>query len=269
MEKRIKYRGTDLVYSDLGKGSCIVLLHGYLESGRIWQSFIEHFPEGFRFIIPDLPGHGDSGSWDTVHTMDEVAGAVQAILEAEGISKVFLAGHSMGGYVAMAFADLFPDRLSGYALVHSTPFADTKEKRDNRDREISLVLCGKKRQIVMVNIPKAFATENLDRMSRQVERLKHMALICPDDGIIALLNGMKERPDRTKVLQNPELPLLLIGGMKDNYIPVEVFDKLVTLAPHARVVRLEKSGHMGFMEEPEHVIRAFVEMLGTTSDSFV
>ena len=263
MQKRIKYRGTDLVYSDLGEGACIVLLHGYLERGKIWQSFIEHFNGEFRFIIPDLPGHGDSGSWDTVHTMDEVAGAVHAILEAEGTGKVFLAGHSMGGYVTIAFADLFPEKLSGYALVHSTPFADTKEKRDNRDREISLVLRGKKRQIVMVNIPKAFATQNLDRMHRQVERLKHMALICPDDGIIALLNGMKERPDRSKVLQNPELPLLLIGGMKDNYIPVEVFDKLVALAPHARVLRLEESGHMGFMEEPGRVARALVDMLNT------
>ena len=90
-----------------------------------------------------------------------------------------------------------------------------------------------------------------------------MALICPDDGIIALLNGMKERPDRSKVLQNPELPLLLIGGMKDNYIPVEVFDKLVALAPHARVLRLEESGHMGFMEEPGRVARALVDMLNT------
>lgn len=261
MEKRIQFRGIDLVYKDTGEGPCIALLHGYLESGMIWQGFIEHFPVGFRFIIPDLPGHGDSGTWDTVHTMDEVAGAVLAILEAEGISKVFLAGHSMGGYVTMAFADLFPEKLSGYALVHSTPFADTKEKWDNRDREISLVLRGKKRQIVMVNIPKAFARENLDRMSRQVERLKQMALMCPDGGIIALLNGMKQRPDRTAVMQNPGLPLLLIGGMKDNYIPVEVFDKLVTLAPHAMVLRLEESGHMGFIEEPGRVARALENML--------
>jgi len=195
-----------------------------------------------------------------MHTMDELAEAVLAILDVEGISKVFLAGHSMGGYVSMAFADLFPDRLSGYALVHSTPFADTEEKKENREREISLVLCGKKRQIVQVNIPKAFSSKNLDRMSVEVERLKQMALSCPDQGIIALLNGMKERPDRTSVLKNPKLPLLLIGGMKDNYIPVKIFEKLVSMAPHAQVLRLEESGHMGFMEEPEQVIRTFVEI---------
>jgi len=261
MEKQISYMGVDMIYSDHGEGRCIVLLHGYLERGEIWQGFTGQFPEGFRFIVPDLPGHGASGSWGRVHTMEKLAGGVKAILEEEGIDKVFLAGHSMGGYVTMAFADLFPEKLSAYALVHSTPFADTDEKRDMRDREISLVLCGKKRQIVLVNIPKAFALDNLDSMSRQVESLKRMALKSPDDGMIALLNGMKERPDRAAVLMDPKLPLLLIGGMKDNYIPVEVFETLVSLAPHARVLRLEKSGHMGFMEEPEPVAEEFMTFL--------
>jgi len=266
MEKRIQYRGIQTIYSDTGEGSCIVLLHGYLECGRIWQGFTEKFPPGYRFIIPDLPGHGDSGSWGKVHTMDELARVVNTILEAEGISKIFMAGHSMGGYVTMAFADLFPEKLSGYSLVHSTPFADTKEKKNNRDREISLVLCGKKRQIVMVNIPKSFATSNLDRLSQKVQWLKQIALLCPDEGVIALLNGMKERPDRTAVLQNSDIPLLLIGGMKDNYIPVEVFEKLAALAPHASILRLEESGHMGFIEQQDLVVRAFEEMLGNNPE---
>lgn len=252
-----------MIYSDQGEGRCIVLLHGYLERGEIWQQFVDQFPSGFRFIVPDLPGHGESGNWGRVHSMDDLAGAVKAILEAEGIDKVFLAGHSMGGYVCMAFADLYPEKLSAYALVHSSPFADTEEKRTMREREISLVLCGKKRQIVLVNIPKAFASENLERMSTEVDRLKLMALGSPDKGMIALLNGMKERPDRTAVLQHSGVPLLLIGGMKDNYIPAEVFEKLVSLAPHARVLRLEHSGHMGFIEEPDLLANEFLEFLKT------
>lgn len=261
MNKRIQFRERELVYADHGEGTCIVLLHGYLERGEIWQPFTELFPEGYRFIIPDLPGHGNSDSWGRVHNMDDLAAALWTILEAEKINKVFLAGHSMGGYVCMAFADLYPERLTGYALVHSTPFADTQEKKETRDREISLVLCGKKRQIVLVNIPKAFASENLDRLSLQVESLKQMALESPDAGMVALLNGMRERPDRTAIFRNPDMPLLLIGGLKDNYIPVEVFEKLTSLAPHARVLRLENSGHMGFIEEPEHVVKAFLDFL--------
>ena len=105
MDKKIKYKGAELIYSDRGEGKCIVLLHGYLESGAVWESFTGRFPGGFRFIIPDLPGHGKSGSWGKVHTMDELAEAIKAILDREGIQKIFLAGHSMGGYVTMAFAD--------------------------------------------------------------------------------------------------------------------------------------------------------------------
>ena len=261
MKKHIKFREVNLVYADHGTGPCVVLVHGYLERGQVWDPFMELFPDGYRFIVPDLPGHGASESWGKIHTMDQLADAIRAILDEEGIEKVYLAGHSMGGYVTMAFADLFPERLFAYALVHSTPFADTEEKRENRDREISLVLCGKKRQIVLVNIPKSFARENLEKMSDEVERARKIALESPDQGIIALLNGMKARPDRTTVLQNPELPLLLIGGMKDNYIPVEVFEKLVTLAPHAMVLRLEHSGHMGFVEEPQLVVKAFMEFM--------
>lgn len=261
MEKRISYRDIQLTYRDLGEGPCIVLLHGYLESGEIWNSFAALLSDRYRLIIPDLPGHGASGTWGNIHTMEELADAIHSILEKEGIGSIFLAGHSMGAYVTLAFAALFPENLQAYALIHSTPFADTEEKRLNRDREISLVRCGRKRQIVLVNIPKAFADSNIDRLHKEVEHAKRLALSSPDDGIVSLLNGMKERSDRTGVLTNHDLPVLLIGGMKDNYIPVEVFDRVVALAPHARVLRLQESGHMGFIEEPERVVKAIKEML--------
>jgi pimeloyl-ACP methyl ester carboxylesterase len=261
MQKRMEYKGAELHYLDRGEGPCLVLLHGYLESAEIWDSFADRIPQGYRLIIPDLPGHGSSGTWGTLHSMDDLAGAVRALVEKEGIGKIFLVGHSMGGYVLMAFAELFPEKLLGYSLFHSTPFADSDEKRENRDREISLVLCGKKHQIVMVNIPKAFSTDNVDQMPEEVDKARRIALESSDQGIIALLRGMKERPDRTAILQEASLPLLLIGGMKDNYIPAEVFDKLAALAPHAQVLRLEHSGHMGFIEEPGKVVPVLLEMV--------
>jgi pimeloyl-ACP methyl ester carboxylesterase len=259
--KKIAFREVDVFYRDLGEGPCIVLLHGYLETSEIWEKFAEQLAHNFRILIPDLPGHGKSGIWGEVHTMEDLAGSIFAILEKEGIKKIFLVGHSMGGYVTMAFAELYPKVLSGYSLFHSTCFADSEEKKLNRDREISLVKCGKKRQIVNVNIPKGFANENVRIFPQEVERAKRVALGNPDQGIIAILNGMKVRRDRTERLQNDQLPLLLIGGMNDNYIAPEVFEKLIGLAPHARVVRLENSGHMGFVEEPERSAEAIISVV--------
>lgn len=260
MQKKIQHKDFELVYNDRGEGACIVLLHGYLETGEIWTGFAERLLDRFRVLIPDLPGHGQSGTWGKVHSMDDLAASVNAILEAEHIDKISLIGHSMGGYVTMAFAELFPERLTSYTLFHSTCFADTEEKRSNRDREISLVLCQKKRQIINVNIPKGFADDHVETLNREVDRARNLALSIPDNGIVAILNGMKGRPDRTHVLKNPRIPLLLIGGMKDNYIPREVFEKLVILAPHASVLRLEQSGHMGFIEEPGAAAEAIAAM---------
>ena len=261
--KTIIFKGVEVSYRDLGSGPCIVLLHGYLETGAIWEQFAGLLTKTHRVLLPDLPGHGSSGIWGKVHSMDDLAGAIGSILDNEGIEKILLVGHSMGGYVTMAFAQLYPDRLSGYCLFHSTCFADSEEKKTNREREISLVLCNKKRQIINVNIPKGFADSNLERLADQIDQAKKIALGNSDPGIIALLNGMKERPDRTVVLQDPSLPVLLIGGMRDNYIPGEVFEKLMDLAPHAEVLRLHESGHMGFMEEPEKAAEALIRMKGT------
>jgi pimeloyl-ACP methyl ester carboxylesterase len=261
MRKKTIHKNIDVVYNDQGEGTCMVLLHGYLETRKIWNDFVKQFPKGFRLIAIDLPGHGDSGTWGSQHLMDDLAGSVMAVLKAEQLEKVFLVGHSMGGYVVMAFAHLFPGRLLGYSLLHSTCFADNEEKKQNRDREISLVLCHRKRQIISVNIPKAFAEDNLERLKAEVEFAKRIALQNRSEGIVALLNGMKDRPDRSAVLKDPSIPVLLIGGLKDNYIPEEVFERLVSLAPHAKVLRLPDSGHMGFIEEPERVVRALVEML--------
>lgn len=251
MSKNIRYKGIDVSYTDTGTGTCMILLHGYLESAEIWAEFAPLLSAKLRIISMDIPGHGHSACWGKEHSMSELAASVKCVMEAENISKAIIVGHSMGGYVVMEFASLYPEKLLAYVLFHSTCFADTEEKKLNRDREIALILCDRKRQIINVNIPKAFADSNVEPMEKEVRRCQQIAHQNENEGIVALLNGMKNRSDHTATLSDSTLPLLLIMGKKDNYIPPEVFDKLLSIAPHASVLRLSESGHMGFIEEAE------------------
>ena len=131
------FRGGEINYSDSGKGNTIVLLHGYLESSEVWNGFETRLAEFFRVVSIDLPGHGLSSVYGEVHTMEFMATAVKEIVDSLNIKKVFLTGHSLGGYVALAFLELYPDNLSGYCLFHSQPFADPPAVIEKRRREIA------------------------------------------------------------------------------------------------------------------------------------
>lgn len=251
MIDKVNFRNSTIRYKDEGSGSVVVLLHGYLESLNIWDKFSDELSKKFRVICIDLPGHGQSGIVADAHTMEIMAEGVDTVLNKLHIDKCVLIGHSMGGYVTMAYADLYSNRLHGYSLFHSTPFADTGEKKQNRDREIEMVIQGKKELISKTNIPKAFANDNLDRLKGNVELAIKIANETPDEGIKAVLEGIKQRYDKYEILKNSPIPVLLIFGRKDNYISFKDISGKIILNKKGELLILEKSGHMGFIEEME------------------
>lgn len=252
MKNIAEYKGRKIHFFTKGEPGkpAVLLLHGYLESGLIWNDFTENLSDEYFLICPDLPGHGQSELYNGVHRMDELAEAMNSVVESLEIKKFHLIGHSMGGYVALAYRENYQDKLLSCVLFHSTCFADTPEKKVNRDREIKLILEGKKELIVNTNIPKAFADDNLEIMADKVEYAKKIALGNPDNGIISLLKGMRSRPERCTLFLDEKVPLLLIAGKKDNYIPFELMEKINNLGTNIELKVLENSGHMGFMEEP-------------------
>jgi pimeloyl-ACP methyl ester carboxylesterase len=250
MIRTIPFENTDIRFSDKGSGTAVVLLHGYLESLQIWNGFAGILEERFRVICPDLPGHGESGIIGEVHSMEKLAGSVLAVLDHCGIDKCFIVGHSMGGYSGLAFMELYPERLQGICLFHSHPFPDTLQTMQNRCREIVLVKQGRKELISKINIPKAFAPKNVDLLKSELGKAKEIAISTPDEGIIACLNGMMARPSREALLAETNIPVMLIAGKHDNYIPFEDIAKKTRLPEGALFVTLENSGHIGFLEEP-------------------
>lgn len=261
MEGNVKFKDANLHYRDEGNGNAIVLLHGYLESMDIWGSFKDELARYYRVVTIDLPGHGKSDAVCETHTMEVMADAVEVILVHLEIGRAVITGHSMGGYVTLAFAEIFPEKTAGFCLFHSHGFADSEEKRANRNREIELVESGKKMQILKINIPRAFANENLGRFSAEVERSGKIALSTKEEGIVCALKGMKVRPDRRKVLMESVVPVLIIAGRKDNYINYGVYEQHFNLAPKTDVLILENSGHMGFIEEKEKSLEGILKFL--------
>lgn len=241
------------------EGKCVVLLHGYLESMLVWDDFVPLLYKELRVVTLDLPGHGISVVTGDKHSMEFLADTVADALHALGIARCTLVGHSMGGYVALAFLERHPEMLDGIVLLSSTPYADTPEKAENRRREIALVQAGKKELLARVAPAAGFAEENRPRMKKYIEELAEQVFITEDEGIVALLNGMIDRPDRNELLRRTSVPVLFILGRKDNYIPVEAAEALAAAHPEARVVWLEHSGHMGFLEEPETTARAIID----------
>ncbi len=261
MNNTITYQDASIRFTDSGSGDPVILLHGYLESLEIWGSFTTDLAARYRVIAIDLPGHGQSGIFSTIDTMAVMADAVKHVLDHLGIGRTVVIGHSMGGYATLAFEEIFPEITLGYILFHSHSLADPEDKKTKRDREISLVRSGRKMQFINVNVQNAFADDNLQRMQQEVKRALGIAGKTPDRGIICALEGMKARPDRRHVLKGSRVPVMIVAGRKDNYIPFPVYEQHFALAPDTETLVLENSGHMGFIEEKEEAVAGVFRFL--------
>ena len=267
IEKFIMAGDTAMHICDSQQGDrCIVLLHGYLESMLVWDDFVPLLYKHCRCITLDLPGHGISEVKGQTHSMEYLADTVAAALETLGIDRCTLVGHSMGGYVALAFAERHSDKLDGLVLLSSTPNADNEEKKENRRREIELIRSGKKELLSRMAPAKGFAEENRRKLNSYIEELCEQVILTEDQGIIALLHGMIERKDRNEVLTSFKKPKLLILGRKDEYITSDTAEKMCAAHPDAEVVWLENSGHMGFIEEPEKCAEALLQFMGCADE---
>ena len=248
--------------ADSGKGEkCVVLLHGYLESMYVWDDFTPLLTPKVRVVTVDIPGHGISQVLGEKHTMEQMADILSDMLDAMGIEKCTMVGHSMGGYIALAFCARHAQKLDGVVLLSSTPNPDTDQKRENRRREIALVKAGKKDALARVAPEAGFAEQNRRRLKGYIDDLTEQVHITEDEGIVALLDGMIERVDQNEMMRQSAVRQLFIMGRHDGYIPAEVAEQIVASHPQAEVAWLAESGHMGFIEQPEACAEALLNFV--------
>ncbi|MEM7084805.1 MAG: alpha/beta hydrolase [Bacteroidota bacterium] len=245
------YNETPIFYSISGKGPVLVLLHGFLESSTMWSKLIPSLSLNKTVLTIDLPGHGKSGCLATTHTMEMMAEVLYALLNHLQIERASLIGHSMGGYVGLAFLESYGQKVEGFTLLNATTREDTLEQKRNRDRAARIV--SENKEVFIGNMMNLLFTESLHRnYASEIAKLKKEAMGFSTKGIVATILGMKHRPDRTKVFRNFKGEKLMICGDKDLVVPISA-SKTIAASTNSKLTIL-KGGHMSWIENSAELL---------------
>ena len=211
MQDFIIYKNSKIAYSDVGKGSAIVLLHGFLENSTMWNEIAKELSKKNRVVCIDLLGHGNSDCIGYIHTMDDMAEAVKEVLKSLRLRKFYIIGHSMGGYVSLAFAEKYPKNIKGLCLLNSTTQADSEERKELRLRACNMAKTNYK-SLVNMSISNLFTDDTREEFSLEIEEIKKEALRIPIQGYIAATKGMRLRENKEFILQKIDKRLIIAGS---------------------------------------------------------
>ena len=227
----------------------------------MWNPLIKVLAKKNRVIAIDLLGHGKTNSLGEVHSMEDMAAAVKAVLDFLKIERSIIIGHSMGGYVALAFAEIYTEEVLGLCLANSTALPDNIEKQQNRDRAIRAINLNHN-LFINLSIPNLFRPKNRKIFNKEILKLKSDAFQMAIQGITAALEGMKIRQDRVQLFRTLPIKKLLIIGKKD---PVLDYNSLIEQTKHSTIEMAElPDGHMSYIENKKdftYFIMHFIENL--------
>jgi 3-oxoadipate enol-lactonase len=240
----------------------LVLIHGYPLDHTMWFGVIAALGGGVRTIAPDLRGFGKAGPPYGEPSMDAMAEDIVQLLERDNIPRAVIAGMSMGGYVALAVAEIARERVAGLALVNSQTYADTEEARNGRREMIRKVQEAGPGVAAQAVIPKMFAPSRVNNPDFQKFAING-AEAAGVEGITWALEAMARRPDRSKLIAEAHCPVLILHSLEDKFIPMEKARQMMELNPNAHLATVKNAGHGAAMEAPDEVatyLRRFLEI---------
>ncbi len=244
--KNVQINNINLAYERRGKaGTPLILIHGYPLDHSIWDGVALLLENDFDVIIPDLRGFGKSSAVDTPYRMSDFADDIASLLDHLNIEKAMLAGHSMGGYVALAFARKYPNRINGLALVSSQALADSSEGRGKRYKTAEDVVEEGVGIVADAMVAKLSAVKKVQDFAGLLINAQSKA------GVTGALKAMAEREDSTPILPQFNFPLLLVHGDADALIPIDRAKEIKSSLPAAQLFELQGVGHMPMMEAPQ------------------
>lgn len=249
-EKMVKLAEGEIFLRKLGKGPLLVLLHGFGETGDIWREVTREL-EGVTIFVPDLPGSGKSPAIKDL-SMEGQARFIHELIQKEAPNqKLILIGHSMGGYITLAYAEAFGETLEGFGLFHSSAFADSEEKKETRRKGIHVMEEKGAPAFLKTTIPNMFSSFTKKINPELIEELIAEARNFSAPVLVSYYKAMMERKDRTEVLKKARVPVLIVLGEEDTAVPVEDGLKQTQMPQLSYIHVLQNSGHMGMLEEPE------------------
>jgi 3-oxoadipate enol-lactonase len=253
----------EIAYHDDGSGSAVVLIHGYPFNRTMWAEQTSLLKNQYRVVALDLRGHGESQSSTGASTMKLMAEDVAGLMDDLQIEHAVVGGLSMGGYVTLAFYQLFPERVDKLLLADTRAQADTEEGKATRAEQAQKILAEGMAGIVDAMLPKLLSPETVSKRPEVVKRVRDMMLHTNPEGAAAALRGMAEREDQTDRLSQINVPTLIVVGREDPITPPADSEKMHQLISGSKLVVIENASHVSNIEQPDQFNRALIEFLKT------
>ncbi|MBZ0246899.1 MAG: alpha/beta hydrolase [Cyclobacteriaceae bacterium] len=252
-----------LNYKIRGQGLPVIFIHGFCETGEIWDSFVNELSKNFQVITLDLPGFGLSELAKTNSSLQEIGNDLNAWVLEQRLKNPIVLGHSLGGYISLAMVEQMPSLYSAFGLIHSTSRADTDEKRLNRNKVMAFVKEHGVETFVKSFVPGLYHQKD----HPSIDFVHQIALKTPESTFLSYTAAMRDRPSNEKLIANFTKPILIVGGEKDSVIDIDSLREQAALNDLVSFHSLPEVGHMGMFEassQLEEIVSNFVSIVDNT-----
>ena len=246
-------------YESAGEGPTVVLLHGFCESSQIFSRLISELSPAAEVLAPNLPGHGGTPWQGGLRSLNDAADWLRDFLDEQKTVQCILVGHSLGGYIAAAFAERYPERLSGLAMLHSTALADSEERKTNRNKALEFIARNGTEPFLKAFVESLFYDSAANTAWK--EELHQITEQADPEAIVAFIRLMRDRPDRVASLKALTVPVMYIMGEHDTLVPPTRSMDELSRVELALLHRISEAGHMGMYEAPEKVLGAVESLI--------
>lgn len=267
MQHWYNYGPDKLSYFDQGKGSTtILLIHGFGEDNEVWVNQIEFLSKYFRTIAPNLPGvHCKPLTLpkNETPTISHYVEILHALMHHLQIEQYYIMGHSMGGYIGLAFANYYTNHVQGLGLIHSTTYADNELKKESRLKVAEFLEAFGTKKFLETATPNLFGNAFKMAHPKQVQEIIDSVSDISAEAMIQFVMAMHNRKAYTHLLEQSKTPILMVIGDADVAVPLEDSLAQAKLLPSENVILLEGVGHMGMLEAVEQVNEGILNFIQT------